>query len=146
MRQNRKVTDGGTGRAGVRVDVYWLPRMVSSSAILPAVESICDQISAFADLPDDWDSYGATAPDAEVIACARGAVFALGEEGIQVSRATPGAGNNIEIAFRYRDVAFLVEMDDEDWQIRIQRADGTVEYRTIAPPKANNVHAVLDLA
>lgn len=111
----------------------------------PANHAIMRRIAGFADLPDDWDSYGAVAPDAAVIRCARGAVVALDQHKITVRAASVGAGNNIGLEFQYKGVDLLIDLDEEEWQVRLTRDGGDVEYHTLTPSEAKNIDAVLAL-
>ncbi len=109
----------------------------------PANQAIISTIISFGELPDDWDSYGALAPDESVVTCAYGAVIALDQHKITVTRATPGAGNNIELRFQFEGALVRVEIDDEEWQVAIERVGQPTQYQTIEPSVAKNVHALL---
>ena len=124
-----------------------MPTASQTLTALPASTArLLDELERFATLPDDWDSYGATAPERSVIDCSRETVVALGHLGEHDVRLTPGAGNNIELAFKHRGTSFVIEIDDEGWQARVQRPGEEPLYRTFEPSSPRNLDRVLALA
>ena len=108
-------------------------------------EELIEQVEAFASLPDDWDSYGAGAPEADVI---RAAVVAIG--GLDMHKVTwvsahPSASGDVGIRFTYRGATVTLSIDEDEWQLMVKRPGEPTAYASKSPAEATNVDWVIEL-
>ena len=88
-----------------------------------AADPLLDRLTVFAALPDDWDGYGATAPDAEVLRLAEVAISAFNHKGCLPTKLMPGVANDVAMVWERDGFRVMLEISTEEWDWSIEYDD-----------------------
>ena len=108
-------------------------------------EQTIETLRGFADLEQDWDSYGAEAPTAATIRQAELAVGAFDAHQVSIDHVAPNAGGYIDLVLTPKTKEIEISISDAEWQIATEDADG-LEVVLVLPANPRNVNRVLELA
>jgi hypothetical protein len=98
------------------IDYYSCPApdcICSRTGIPPCewLQEVSEQIQAIADLPDNWDSYGASRANAQILKSAHGLIRALScVEGVSKPHINPTPDGGIQFEWESRSKYFEVEV------------------------------------
>ena len=115
---------------------------LKDSSLSPTTRTHLETLQSFAELPDNWNSYGGSAFDEENVEVGRAVLLAL-DGTVGVRRMCPGPSGELSLSFDHNgfDVSLLADYDDLHWLAR--PCEGSESRHFVTEHKKRGIRAAI---